>query len=319
MILDVYTDAKTVYIDLNPVNFIELPNSEIYAILKFHPIPSGQKVHRTTEFNVAIFLELNFDELPAIVEINGVQYKVKHPHDIPPVDLQLCLVFKNEWDALPYVMDFYKRVHGVKRFILYDNQSDAPPPAEISTRADAIYQFWDVPYFHTITNKSALSDDYTGPEKIIVAQNSAYSHCLKRYRQAKWTAFLDTDEFVVRRRDNLPLSSIVNTVPDTIDTIEVKGFWAGCNSFNRDEIFRNLRNFKIRSNKFCRPKLILKTGSHLYTKCIHEAYSTAFSYLRVNQGYYFFHLYTASAKLRRCECKTYCSVRDKSLSESFTF
>jgi len=317
-ILDIYVSAEKVYIDLNPAKFIEIPNKPNFTI---EPEPKNILLRQTKEFNVAIFLELEFHEIPSAIRLDGIQYQVKSQSALPPVDLQLCLVFKDEWLQIPTVLDYYRRVHGVQRFILYDNQSSNPPPQDIISAPDVVYEHWNFPYKHTIQAKENLSPTYTGPETIIVAQNSAYSHCLKRYRQGTWTILFDTDEFMVRRRDNLSLLKLVNSFSPRISTIIVKGYWAGCNSFKQTELYNSLRKITKRSDKFCMNKLILKTADHVYTNCIHNSYPTRGkkTTLAFERGYYFFHLYTASAKKRPCSCAMYCKIEDRSFQESFMY
>lgn len=319
MVLDVYQNNNIVYIDLNPANWIELPDTEILKTAKLDSSIHVQ-IRRTIEYNVAIFLELEFTEPQNSITFADKTYEVKQPPPLTPVDLQLCLVFKNEWYAIPSVLNYYRRAHGVQRFILYDNQSDTPPPAELMAQPDVVYESWSIPYKHTIKDKKNLSSTYEGPETIIVGQNSAYSHCLKRYHQATWTMLFDTDEFVVRRKGAESLKSLVQRIPPTIDTILVKGYWAGCNSVQKAEIYNSLRKFARRSQKFCMNKLILRTAVHVFTNCIHNPYPTRgqVTMLPPDHGFYFFHLYTASSKNRACDCKIYCQVPDRSLQESLT-
>jgi len=132
MALDVYRDELFVFIDLNPVDYIEKTPEEIYQI-EILPKPVSVKLHRTAEYNVAICLQLfyetaDFDKLT----FNSEEFTIKPPPAISPVTLQLCLVFKNEWDRINIVLDYYKRTHEVERFILYDNQSDTPIPESIA-------------------------------------------------------------------------------------------------------------------------------------------------------------------------------------------
>ena len=315
-VLDVYVSYGIVYIDLNPAKFIELQNEPKFTI---QPAPTKLILKKTTEYNVAIFLELEFHEIPDTILLDGQLYQVKQQSPLPLVDLQLCLVFKDEWYRIPTVLNYYRRVHGVQRFILYDNQSADPPPADLVSAPDVVYEQWNIPYKHTLQANANLSADYTGPETIIVAQNSAYSHCLKRYRQATWTALFDTDEFLVRRRDNLSLLNLVKSFSPAVSTIIVKGYWAGCNSLQQSELYNSLRKITKRSAKFCMNKLILKTADHVYTNCIHTAYPSRGKKvtLAFERGVYFFHLYTASTKNRPCSCGTYCRVQDPSFQESF--
>jgi hypothetical protein len=322
MILDIYAGKDNiVYIDLNPAYAIEMPNSAIRTALEISPIPAEFTIRRTVEYNVAIFAEVKFAVPPYSIIINGKEHLVKQQPPLRPVELQLCLVFKNEWQRVPTVLNYYRRVHGVQRFILYDNQSDSPPPHEILAISDVVYEFWNLSYKHTIADKKNLSESYDGPIEIIIAQNSAYSHCLKRYRQATWTALLDLDEFVVRRRDNLALRKLVAEISPQVHSILVKGYWAGCNKVPQAEIYNSLKKFTRRSQKFCMNKLILRTAEHVFTNCIHNPYPTngAIVTLAFDRGYYFFHLYTASAKNRKCDCSIYCQVQDRSLLDSLAF
>jgi len=315
-ILDVYVSYGVVYIDLNPAKYIELQNLPKFTI---QPAPINLNLKRTAEYNVAIFLELEFHKIPTILHIDDQMYVVKPQSTLPPVDLQLCLVFKNEWLQIPTVLNYYRRVHGVQRFILYDNQSTDPVPPEIVSAPDVVYENWNFPYKHTMQSKANLAPNYGGPETIIVAQNSAYSHCLKRYRQGTWTILFDTDEFLVRRRDGPSLLNLVKTLSPKVSTIIVQGYWAGCNGLHQSELYNSLRKITKRSDKFCMNKLIFRTADHIYTNCIHNPYSTkgAIVKLAANQGLYFFHLYTASAKNRVCDCGIYCKTKDKSFQESF--
>lgn len=313
-ILDVYRSNKFIYIDLNPGNFIENSDEEIYAKLKVTPEPLAQKLFKSVNYNIAIYLEITIPDEIHSISINGTVYPIKDVLSLAPVTAQLCLVFKNEWPNIPIVIDYYRRVHRVERFILYDNNSTEPPPKEILEDPQIQYIQWTIPYTHTLINPPD-----SGPDWVIIAQNSAYSHCLKRFNQAIWTIFMDTDEFLVRRRDAPPLKSVLESKADNVNTIVVKGFWAGCNKFTQKEIYKNLTKLSRRGDKFCMNKLILRTSKHKYTDCIHSAYITdgRAETLPVNQGMYFFHLYTASAKTRKCECRMYCQIPDKSFIESW--
>jgi len=313
-ILDVYRSNKFVYIDLNPANFVENSDEEICAKLKLVPEPLAQKLFKSVNYNIAIYLEVTIPDEILSISINGTTYIIKESLILTPVTAQLCLVFKNEWPNIPAVINYYSRVHKVERFILYDNNSEGTPPKEILEDPKIQYIPWTIPYTHTLINPPK-----TGPDWVIIAQNSAYSHCLKRFNQATWTILMDTDEFLVRRRDAPALKTVLESKPTDVNTLVVKGFWAGCNKFTQKEIYNNLNKLSRRGSKFCMNKLILRTSKHKYTDCIHSAYITEgrSETLPVNQGMYFFHLYTASAKTRKCECRIYCQIPDKSFMESW--
>jgi len=313
-ILDVYRSNKIVYIDLNPANFIENSDEEIYAKLKLVPEPLAQKLFKSVNYNIAIYLEVTIPDEICSITINETIYPIKEALTLVPVTAQLCLVFKDEWHNIPTVINYYSRVHKVERFILYDNNSEKPPPKEILEDPKIHYIPWTIPYTHTLTNPPE-----TGPDWVIIGQNSAYSHCLKRFNQATWTILMDTDEFLVRRRDALALKTVLESKAPNVNTLIVKGFWAGCNKFTQKEIYNNLNKLSRRGSKFCMNKLILRTSKHKYTDCIHSAYITdgRAETLSVQDGVYFFHLYTASAKTRKCECRIYCQIPDKSFAESW--
>jgi hypothetical protein len=315
-VIDIYTIGDKTYVDLNPAEFIELKNHEIAD--KFFPEPpSNLEVYRTTTYNVAIFLK--FDKLES-VNFNKKTHKSKVVESGPALTSQLCLVFKNEWSRIQNYLNFYKRVHGINRFLLYDNNSTEEPLTDLIERDDVIYIPWRIPYKYTLKDKANLHEDYTGPDEIIVGQNSAYSHALKRYGDATWTAFLDTDEFVVRRSYGPSINSILEQTNPSTDTLILRGFWAGCNNFNRDEIYKNLRRISRRGVNFCMNKLILRTSQHVFTDCVHRAYPTNGSsvLLAYEKGIYFFHLRMLSEKRReRCKCDLYCGQKDQSFIESW--
>lgn len=315
-VIDIYTICEKTYVDLNPAEFIELTNHEITD--KFFPeAPSNLEVYRTTTYNVAIFLK--FDKVDS-VNFNKKTHKSKVVESGPALTSQLCLVFKNEWSRIQNYINFYKRVHGVNRFLLYDNNSTEPPLTEIVERDDVIYIPWLIPYKHTLKGKTRLAADYTGPDEIITGQNSAYSHALKKYSDATWTVLLDTDEFVVRRSYGPSLNSILEQTNPSTDTLILRGFWAGCNKFNKNEIYLNLRKISRRGVNFCMNKLILRTSQHVFTDCIHRAYPTQGNsvMLGYDKGIYFFHLRTLSEKRQeRCDCTMYCRQSDRSLIESW--
>lgn len=321
-VLDIYSvNAKKTYMDLNPAKWIEFTDEIILS--KFSPQPPiNSKVYRTTTYNVAIYIE--FDKIDESEEVNFNQkvYKSKVAESGPNQLSQLCLVFKNEWSKIPNFINFYKRVHGVDRFLLYDNNSTETPVKEIIERPDVIYIPWYIPYKHKVQDKANLSPTYTGPDEIIVAQNSAYSHALKKYHTATWTILVDIDELLARRSNSPSLKTILETINQLTNTVVVRGFWAGCNNFPKNEIYENLRRILHRSNKFCMQKLILRTREHKFTDCIHHAYPTGgnSSLLAFERGIYFFHLHTLSEKRQtKCDCKTYCCVKDRSLIESFLY
>ena len=316
-IIDIYTINDITYVDLNPAIWIEFQDHEITS--KFSPLPpTNLKVYRTTTYNVAIYL--TFNELEE-VNFNKKVYKSKVHKSGPPLLSQLCLVFKNEWSRIPNFINFYKRVHGIDRFLLYDNNSDGEPPSEIINRVDVVYIPWFIPYRHKLLNKANLDPIYDGPEDIICGQNSAYSHALKKFGEAKWTLFLDTDEFVVRRSGNPSIKTILESTQEDTDTLIIRGFWAGCNKFPKNEIYENLRRISKRGRNFCMNKLFLRTNKHQFTDCIHRAYPTPgkTTMLGFDKGVYFFHLYTISEKRSSCECRTYCCHSDRSLMESFLY
>lgn len=312
-ILDIYNVDDITYIDLNPAVWIEFTDHEITS--KFNPIPPNNiEICRTTTYNVAIYIKL------AKLEEVNFNEKVYNPKETKTTSVlsQLVLVFKNEWSRIPNFINFYKRVHNIDRFILYDNNSDEKPSTEILEDPAVIYIPWSCPYKYTLTDKTKLSLDYTGPDEIIVGQNSAYSHALKKYHTAEWTILLDTDELVVRRSGNPSLKTILESTQLDTNTLIIRGFWAGCNKFSKNEIFANLRKISKRGTQFCMNKLILRTSQHKFTDCIHRAYPTNgfTTMLGFDKGIYFFHLYILSEKRKTCNCKLYCCQNDRSLIES---
>ena len=319
-VLDIYTIGDITYMDLNPAIWIEILNHEIASKFSEIPtnIPNNLEIYRTTSYNVAIFVQFSKMEE---VNFNKKVYKPKVEEFGQPVLSQLCLVFKNEFNRIPNFIKFYKRVHNVDRFLLYDNNSDEKPSTEILEDPSVIYIPWHIPYKHLLKDKTKLGEDYTGPDEIIIAQNSAYSHALKKYHNATWTIFLDTDEFLVRRSGNPSLKTILQTTLETTNTLIIRGFWAGCNKFRKNEIYENLRRISKRGTQFCMNKLILRTSQHMFTDCIHRAYPTTGSttMLGFDKGIYFFHLYTLSEKRKGCDCRQYCNHNDRSLIESFLY
>jgi len=318
-ILDVYrspTDPKIVYIDLNSAIYLEISDEEIYAKLNLGPEPLAQKVFRTNNYNTAIFLEVTIPESIHELTINNIVYPISPSPLLSNVTAQLCLVFKDEWHIIPTVVDYYRRVHNVERFILYDNNSESPPPPEILSNPQIHVVPWKISYKHTL-----VPAPKSGPDWIIIGQNSAYSHCLKKFSAATWTILMDTDEFLIRRRGKPALKTILESIPENVATLYVNGFWAGCNKFPRDIIYKNLQKLSRRGDKLCSQKLILRTSKHFFTDCIHKAYTvpdTRAMTLQIRDAVYFFHLYTASAKQRSCVCSTYCNILDKSFSESWS-
>ena len=100
-------------------------------------------------------------------------------HRKPAVGLAVCAIFKDEAEYLPEWVTFH-RLMGVEEFYLYDNGS-------------------------TDDWRRALGPELASgtvgvtpwPADPLVAQLSAYSHCLSRSRRrARWIAFLDIDEFL---------------------------------------------------------------------------------------------------------------------------
>ena len=316
--LDIYRINETsIVIDLNPAKFIEMTNSEICQY-----IGHNMEIHRTTDYNVAIYGEISLQSDEKTILINNTSYKIREILPLHKVTAQLCIVLKDEWHLVLKYIEYYKCVHGIERFILYDNQSTKRDGYDnIVSRDDVIITVWDIPYKYKLIDKSKLESTYDGPEEIIIAQNSAYSHCLKFYRQATWTVLLDLDEFIVRRQSKPSLNSILNNIEPMCNSIYVKGYWAGCNKFQRNEISRNLDKISHRSPEFCKNKIILRTSEHRFTKGIHDFYDTDGSKkkLSVIDGQYFFHMYTLSPKKRRCFCNKFCSVNDKSFLESWKY
>jgi hypothetical protein len=315
-VLDIYTVDDITYIDLNPGLWITIPNHEITSKFTTN-VPINLEVYRTVTYNVAIYVKCSkLDQ----INFNGKVYFPKVVES-KPVLSQLCLVFKNEIHRIPKLIEFYKRVHNVDRFLLYDNNSDEQPSTEILNDPTIIYIKWPIPYKHRLTNKNDLAIDYNGPDDIIIAQNSAYSNALKKYHTATWTILLDTDEFLVRRSGNASLKSILESIKPSTDTLILRGFWAGCNKFQKSTIFENLHRISKRGNKFCMNKLILRTSQHKFTDCIHRAYPTEGNtiVLGFDKGIYFFHLYILSEKRKDCDCRQFCNHSDRSFIESWFY
>ena len=129
-VLDVYTVNDKTYMDLNPAIWIEFTNHEITS--KFsQQIPNKLEVYRTTTYNVAIYIKFDNQEE---VNFNQKVYKSKVVESGPAVFTQLCVVFKNEWNRIPNFINFYKNVHHIDRFLLYDNNSQESPSIQFARR-----------------------------------------------------------------------------------------------------------------------------------------------------------------------------------------
>ena len=221
---------------------------------------------------------------------------------------------KNEWDRVKPFIDFYRQVHKVERFIIYDNQSDGRPPNIILDDPGVIIVDWDIPY------QLSLSKPIASPplEWTIAAQNSAYSNCLKKYHDSEWTLLVDLDEFVIDASNQSNLDNLTKKLPESVDTLVFSGYWAGCNSLKPEEISANLDKVILRSKENCANKLMLRTREHFFTRSIHWPYPSLRNFTTIypdaSNSFYFFHLWTASTKHRECECWKYCSVLDLALS-----
>lgn len=100
-------------------------------------------------------------------------------------ELTVCCIFRNETKWLPEWIDFHLK-QGVQHFYLYDHMSDDHPEVALKTYIDEnIVEI--IPWNYPI-------DEMKNWPKI---QCAAYNNCIHRIRkQAKWCAFIDTDEFL---------------------------------------------------------------------------------------------------------------------------
>lgn len=299
-IVDAYQDGTSIFVDLNPAVWIRRNDTQIRDDLSaaVGGALGDLRVRRTASHNLAIFAEMPCRGQPWL-EMFGRRLDVGSC-DQQPVELQSCILFRDSWQDLPAYMEFYRRSHHVQRFILYDNNSGTALPQEIASGGDVICHRWPLPYHVKIEWEGEVRPH-------VAAQNSAYSHCLKRYRSAEWTLLLDLDELLVNPTSNGGfLRGSLAALQPQINAVNVPGFWAGQNVRRLDDI----GGIEDRSSVACNPKVILRTREHGFTQCIHHAYSRPHQQTQI-PGLYFFHLALVSGKRRSCGWP--CDVRDPGL------
>lgn len=101
-----------------------------------------------------------------------------------PMDyVSLCLIIKDEEEYIKEWLDYHILI-GVDRFYIYDNESAIDLQVYL---ADYIHKGWVL--IQSIKGRAM--------------QLAAYDHCLQSYgKNTKWLGFIDTDEFVVLKKDN---------------------------------------------------------------------------------------------------------------------
>jgi len=313
--LDIYYGHDdSIFLDLNPCEYIEKTDNEILAALNIDAAYQVEVI-RTCDFNVAIFVRIIAKDGLDEIKIEGEFYKINRVSQ-ELVDIQICVVMKNEWHRLNSFLRFYRKVHNISRFIIYDNQSDEPAPMEFQSDPELVIIKWDIPY------NLALSSPIASPplDWTIAAQNSAYSNCLKKYHHSQWTLLVDLDEFIVCKESKNNLLDLTRLLPNLVDTIIFTGFWAGCNGMQDEAITNELDKIILRSSENCANKLMLRTRQHYFTRSIHWPYPSLRGGNQIlpdpSNSFYFLHLWTASTKRRTCECWKYCSMLDMTLSNS---
>jgi hypothetical protein len=110
----------------------------------------------------------------ALIATNRERWIRRQP---PPHELAIAAIFKNEANNLPEWLTFHHGI-GVSQFYLYNNNS--------TDDYLKVLHSWIAMGVVTLTEWPAVP-----------GQRSAYMHCVQtRWREAKWIAFIDLDEFL---------------------------------------------------------------------------------------------------------------------------
>ena len=211
---------------------------------------------------------------------------------------------KDEYYNIPNFIDYYKSKHEIDRFIIFDNNSTnllekLKFKEYIKNRSDIVYIEFNMPYIyiHNFVNTTCLANYF------IIAQNTCYSIAIKKYN-AIWSMLFDLDEYIIYK--NKSLKKILFELDDSIESVQINGYWSGCNGMNKYNF--NPSYVNKRSNIKCMPKNILKNKYNDFTQDIHWVQYPIKKYELNIDNIYFFHFKILSIKNRHCECFTDCSV-----------
>lgn len=307
-ILDCYKSNGITYIDLHPKDWIEKSESDINKELLIQE-QDGKKLNfsvvRTSDFFVGIFLKVNsaaFDELI----INGLKVPLTSAAD-EALQIQVGIIFRENPSDVTRCIDFYRKSHGIRRFIVYNFSTDESDPScqEIKKTEGVFYYSWCTDRVTFKTNNPALEFDKNGLVRF--DKNSAINHCLKKYSDSEWTLFVDSDELLVNPSSELHwLEKYLRKLPQSINTVKVRGYLGGKEAFD----LMDLPLIVKRTDKEVKKRLILRTKQHKFTQCIHDVDMKATQQVWLPDAY-FFHL-DINTKKKRIASLTE-NIHDKSL------
>jgi hypothetical protein len=97
--------------------------------------------------------------------------------------LGFCTVFKNEAPFLREWIEFHRAVGGTKFYLYSNNSTDT-------------YQTVLAPYIKKGLVKLFDWPTVTGKGGGVLTQCAAYAHCAEHFRETRWLAYIDVDEFM---------------------------------------------------------------------------------------------------------------------------
>ena len=307
-ILDCYRSGQFTYIDLAPQKWIEKSDDELKSYLSIRDLrgnPVNFSIHRSVNFYVAIFLKIE-KFLDDNLVINKKEVRVTDSVSASP-KIQLGIVFRENPSDVIECINFYKKTHGINRFVVYNFSTEDTESywKEIQDLSGVSYYEWLKSRVTFTTKKAFLKYDPKGLVRF--DKNSAYSHCLKKYRDAEWTLFVDSDELLINPTSKIGwLERYLDRLPSSVNTIKVRGYLGGKEAFDLTDLPFVLK----RTEKEVKKRLILRTKYHDFTNCIHDVEAKPSHQVWLPDAY-FFHL-DINAKKKRISSLNE-SIHDKSL------
>ncbi|WP_019945201.1 glycosyltransferase family 2 protein [Dyadobacter beijingensis] len=145
----------------------------------------------------------------------------------PEYYLAVCCIVKNENDYLREWLEYHRKI-GVEHFFIYDNGSEIPVEETVNTLG---------------FNSFATVIEMPGKRK----QVKAYQHCIDRFgKRARWIAFIDMDEFIVPKTDDVHLPKLLEKY-ENYGGLGVSWLIFGSNNHQRKPAGSQLENFTKRA------------------------------------------------------------------------
>lgn len=141
--------------------------------------------------------------------------------------LSVCCIVKDENDYLEEWIDYHQKT-GVQHFFIYDNGSKIPVRS-----VPAIQQ-----------NNAITVIEMPGKNQHV----KAYQHCLNKFgRLSRWIAFIDVDEFIVPKTENLNLPEFLQKY-ENYGGLGISWLIFGSNGHTQKPAGRQIENFTKRSD-----------------------------------------------------------------------